>query len=68
MPDITARDIRNILGAMNFIDFGDVDKAILPYPDWHHFSTAPARVFPKLNDAQQDAIASFLATKTVEVA
>ena len=55
---ITASHIRNILGAMNSIDFGDVDKAILPYEAWHHFSTAPMRVFPKLTDAQQEAVAA----------
>lgn len=56
--NITASHIRNILGVMNTIDFGDVDKAVLPHIDWHHFSTAPMRVFPKLNDKQQDAIAA----------
>jgi hypothetical protein len=69
MPDIDAKLIRSILGALNFIDFGDVDKATLSYADWCHFTSAPARVFPKLKDDQQDAIAALICRRlTTEAA
>lgn len=63
MPEIDARLIRNVLGALNCIDYGDVDKATLSYADWCHFTAAPARVFPKLKDDQQDAIAALISRR-----
>jgi hypothetical protein len=68
MPDIDSKLIRNVLGALNFIDFGDVDKATLSYADWCHFTAAPARVFPKLKDDQQDAIAELISRRLTKEA
>ncbi len=60
MSDIDAKLIRNIFGVMNSIDDGDVDHSVLPYLDWKRFADNPMRVFPKLEDAQQDAIAALI--------
>lgn len=64
---ITASTIRNILGAMNSIDYGDVDSNVLPLNDWHRFSTAPAAVFPRLCDDQQEAIAAVVSRKLAPI-
>lgn len=63
MPDITAALIRNILGSLNCIDFGDVDQGVMSFPQWSRFSAAPARIFPELSDDQQDAIAALINRK-----
>jgi hypothetical protein len=60
MADFTARDIRNIFGVMNSIDYGDVSEDVLPMLDWKRFADNPMRVFPKLEDSQQDAIAAII--------
>lgn len=63
MPDITASLIRNILGSLNCIDFGDVDEAVLPNVDWRIFAANPHFFFPRLSDDQQDAIADLINSK-----
>jgi hypothetical protein len=69
MPEIDARLIRNVLGALNGFDYGDVDPSLLDYAAWQRFSADPARIFPKLKDHQQDAIAALISRRlTKEVA
>ncbi len=58
--EITSKLIRNILGSLNGIDYGDVSEDVLTMLDWKRFADNPMRVFPKLNDAQQDAIAAII--------
>jgi hypothetical protein len=68
MRDIDAKLIRNVLGALNCIDYGDVEKSTLPYGDWLNFTAQPARVFPRLNDDQQDAIAALISRRLTKEA
>jgi hypothetical protein len=59
-PDITASLIRNILAGLRNIDFGDADGNVLDRSSWNRFATDPARIFPRLSDDQQDAIAEVI--------
>lgn len=54
--ELSAADIRNILGVMRSIDFGDVSEEVLPFQAWGMFAAKPADVFPRLSDRAQNAI------------
>jgi hypothetical protein len=65
-PSYTAADLRNLFGALNFIERSELETAAgtpLSNDAWEDFPASLPGMFKKLNDDRQEAVAALISRK-----